>query len=134
MELQKSAGEANANITAIRATLDGLNAKLDGYAQLSAHMVSMRSTLDEVKSKTDGQAETSAHMAAMRSTLDGVKSKVDDLVGWKHKILGGAAVLAAVSGLIGFVLAKAGDYVVWRAPTATAPAPSVAAPPAPPAK
>lgn len=60
--------------------------------------------------------EMNATMRGMKESLDGVKSKVDDLIGWKHKIIGGAAVLVVVGGLVGWVIGKASDYVSVRVP------------------
>lgn len=63
--------------------------------------------------------EMNATVAATKSSVDGLKTKVDELVAWKNKILGGAAVLAAVVAILGFLLGKASDYVTLRSPPAT---------------
>lgn len=55
--------------------------------------------------------ETNAQLKTLQASVDGLKSKVDDLVGWKHKILGAAAMLGAVIALLSFVAGKASDYV-----------------------
>lgn len=72
--------------------------------------------------------EMNATMRGMKDSIDGVKSKVDDLVGWKHKIIGGAAVLVFIGGLIGWAAGKASDYVSVRVPTGS---PVLVAPVAP---
>lgn len=86
-------------------------------------------TLQAVMEMQKSVGELNANMQAMRSSLDGLKGKVDDLVGWKNKILGGVAVLLAVSGFVGWALAKASDYVTIRVPAGTS---TVIAPVAPP--
>lgn len=75
--------------------------------------------------------EVQASVDALRTTVDGTKAKVDDLVNWKNRILGGAAVLTVIVTLIGFVVGKFWDYVTIKAPTAQ---PTVQAPPALPSK
>lgn len=65
--------------------------------------------------------EMSATLNGVKSSVDGLKGKVDELVFWKHKILGGAAVLGFVFALIGFGITKLSGFVSLQAPTATAP-------------
>ena len=43
--------------------------------------------------------EINASLAALRTITEGTKAKVDDLVRWKHLILGGAITLGFVLGL-----------------------------------
>lgn len=57
-----------------------------------------------------GSIETK--LDAMKSSVDGLKTKVDDLIGWKNKILGGAASLVAIVAVLGFLVGKASDYFV----------------------
>lgn len=87
-------------------------------------------TLQAIMELQKSIGEMNANMNAMRASLDGVKTKVDDLVGWKNKILGGAAALGLVATVIGFGLGKASDYLTWKTPQpATAvPAPSASPP------
>lgn len=73
-------------------------------------------------------AEMNATLIATKAAVDGLKSKVDDLIAWKHKILGGAVVLGAVLAFIAFVAGKASEYVTLR-PVATAQAPAATLPP-----
>lgn len=66
--------------------------------------------------------EMNANIGAMKGSLDGMKSKVEDLVGWKNKVLGGAAVLLFIGGLLGWAITKASSYVELKtAPTQAAP-------------
>lgn len=89
-------------------------------------------TLQAIMELQKSVAEMNTTMRAMKESLDGVKSKVDDLIGWKHKIIGGAAVLVVVGGVIGWVIGKASEYVSVRVPAGVpvvvAPAPPTAAP------
>lgn len=43
--------------------------------------------------------EINASLASLRTITEGTKAKVDDLVRWKHMILGGAVALGFVLGL-----------------------------------
>ena len=47
-------------------------------------IMEMQKSIGEVKASVD----------ALRAVVEGTKSKVDDLVNWKHKIIGGVAVLS----------------------------------------
>jgi hypothetical protein len=71
-------------------------------------------TLQVIMELQKSVVEMSANLQAMKGTLDGVKVKVEDLVNWKHKILGGAAVAGAVIAGGGFLLAKAWDHVTLK--------------------
>lgn len=82
-------------------------------------------TLQAVMELQKSVGEMNATLQTVKSSLDSVKTKVEDLVGWKHKIIGGAAVLIACGGFVGWALAKASDYVTVRIPTG---APVVVAP------
>lgn len=86
-------------------------------------IMEMQKSLGEMKASLDG----------MKSSIDSVKSKVDDLVNWKHKILGGVAVIAVVATLLGFLISKFSDYVTIKPPTPapTSLAPAQDQPPAP---
>ena len=66
--------------------------------------------------------EMNATLLSTKSSVDGLRTKVDDLVGWKNKILGGAAVLAVVVAVIGFVVGKVSEYVTLKPASTTAPA------------
>lgn len=78
-------------------------------------------TLQAVMELQKSVGEINANLQAMKSSLDGVKNKVDDLVGWKNKILGGAAVLVAVASLLWLIGSKASDYVVLKSNVAPQP-------------
>jgi hypothetical protein len=66
--------------------------------------------------------EINASILSLRQSVDSVKSKVDDLVAWKNKILGGAAVFGAVCALLGFLFTKFSDYVTIASPHKPQPA------------
>lgn len=69
--------------------------------------------------------EMNATLASTKSSVDALRTKVDELVAWKNKILGGAAVLAAVVAILGYLLGKASDYVTLKSsPTAVTQQPS----------
>ena len=55
---------------------------------------------------------------SLKMSVDGMKSKVDDLVNWKHRILGGAVVLGMVITVFAFFVGKFWDYVTIKAPSA----------------
>lgn len=61
-----------------------------------------------------------ANISGLKSSVDGLKGKVDDLVAWKHKLVGGAAVLVVVGGIIGWLVKGAADYVTLKVPAQTA--------------
>ncbi len=71
-------------------------------------------TLQAIMELQKSVGEMNANLQAMKSSLDGVKAKVDDLVGWKHKILGGAAAIAAVIAVLAFILGKASEYLTFK--------------------
>lgn len=89
--------------------------------------------------RTLGQLD--ANISGLKGSVDGLKTKVDDLVAWKHKLVGGAAVLVVVGGIIGWLIKGAADYVTLKVPAqtsvvvqpaaATATAPVSASPPSP---
>ena len=84
-------------------------------------------TLQAVMEMHKSMGELKASVEGLRTTVDGVKTKVDDLIGWKDKILGGAAVLGAVIALGGFFVGKFWDNISFKS-TATSP-PQIVAPP-----
>lgn len=84
-------------------------------------------TLQAVMELQKSVGELNANMQGMKSSLDGVKAKVDDLVGWKNKILGGAAVFTVLIAVLSFLLGKASDYFVLK-PISAQPAPAVTVP------
>lgn len=75
-------------------------------------------------------------IATLTKSVDGVRVKVDDLVNWKHKIIGGAAVFGVVCTVLGFGIAKFWDYFSIRLPVAISapatPQPTVSPPQASP--
>lgn len=86
-------------------------------------------TLQAIMELQKSVGEMNANMQSMKSSIDGIKTKVDDLVGWKHKILGGAAAIAVVIAVLAFILGKASEYIVFKQPTQQPAATSVTAPP-----
>lgn len=88
-------------------------------------------TLQAIMELQKSVGQMNSTMEAMRQSVDSLKVKVDDLVGWKHKIVGGAAVLGLVFTCLGFLIGKASEYVTFKQipPTVPAqPAPPVAPP------
>lgn len=69
-------------------------------------IMEMQKSIGEVKASID----------SVKSSVDGMKAKVDDLVNWKHRIIGGAAVLGVVFTLMGILIGKFWDYFTIRAP------------------
>ena len=59
----------------------------------------------------------------LNSSVNSVKTKVDDLVGWKHKIIGGAVVIGVAFSFAGFVLGKFSQYITINVPAARSDAP-----------
>lgn len=88
-------------------------------------------TLQAIIGLEKSVAEIGVHIQGMRSSIDGLKTKVDDLVGWKNKIIGGVAVFGIVFTAVGYLAAKASDYVTIRVPTALQVTPVVAPLPSP---
>ena len=82
-----------------------------GYGHPEYHFVQsimeMQKTLGEIN----------ASILSLRQSVDSTKSKVDDLVGWKNKILGGAAVFGAICALLGFMFTKFSDYITISPPS-----------------
>jgi len=66
----------------------------------------MQKSIGEVKSSIEG----------LRKVVEDTKSKVEDLVAWKHKIWGGAAVLGAIITLVGFGVGKFWNYFSFQPP------------------
>ena len=71
-------------------------------------IMEMQKSIGEVKASVD----------ALRTVVEGTKSKVDDLVNWKHKIIGGVAVLSVFLTLTVLVITKFWDYVTIKLPVA----------------
>ncbi len=71
-------------------------------------------TLQAVMELQKSVGELTSTIKTMSTSLDGVKAKVDDLVGWKNKIIGGAAVLTVVGALLGFLVGKFSDLFVLK--------------------
>ena len=74
-----------------QSTPDAVRLAQPGHDFVLQAVIEMQRSVGNLDSKLDG----------VKSSVDGVKSKVDDLVAWKHKILGGAAVLAIVIAVLG---------------------------------
>jgi hypothetical protein len=93
-------------------------------------------TLQAIMELKGSLAQLTVTVEALRKSSETMGAKVDDLVGWKNKVLGGAAMLMFVGGLIGYGVGKLSDYVVLKppAPTAAPTTPTQAAPPPPPAQ
>jgi hypothetical protein len=87
-------------------------------------------TLQAVMELQKSVGEMNANLQALKGSVDSIKTKVDDLVGWKHKILGGAAVLAVVVAALSFLMGKASEYVTWKSPAQQVAAPAVLPAPA----
>ena len=69
-------------------------------------IMEMQKSIGEVKASVD----------SLRTVVEGTKSKVDDLVNWKHKIIGGVAVLGVVITLTWIIITKFWDYVTIKSP------------------
>lgn len=78
-------------------------------------------TLQAIMELQKSFAEVNTNLQGLKGSVDGLKSKVDDLVAWKHRIVGGAIVLGVVGACLGFALSKASEYVTLKtsAPTAS---------------
>ena len=62
--------------------------------------------------------ELKSSVDLLKNSVEGVKTKVEDLVTWKHRILGGAVVLGMVITVLAFFIGKFWDYVTIKSPTA----------------
>ena len=76
MELQKHLGEINASIKSLEKSVDNTNSRIECLGDINA---SLRN---------------------LTQTTDSTKAKVDDLIKWKHMILGGMAVIGFVGACI----------------------------------
>lgn len=76
-------------------------------------------TLQAIMELQSSFAEVRSELKNLRASTDGIKSKVEDLVNWKHKIIGGAIVFGVVCTLLGFVVSKAGDYITFKPPSSS---------------
>ena len=76
-------------------------------------------TLQTVLELQKSVGEINANLQALKSSVDSTKTKVDELIGWKHKIVGGAVVLGAVCTILGFAVSKASDYITIKSPVQT---------------
>jgi len=90
MEMQKSLGEINASIRALEKSVEITNSKVE--------------VIGEVNSS----------IKALNQTVDSTKSKVDDLVKWKHMIIGGAIVSGVVISVIFAVGTKIMDHISFN--------------------
>lgn len=81
-----------------------------GYGHPEYHfvqgMMEVQKSLGEIKASIDN----------LKGTVDGVKTKVEDLVNWKHRIIGGVAVLSVIFTLTGIFIGKFWDYFTIKAP------------------
>lgn len=73
-------------------------------------------TLQSVMELQKSVGELNANISSMKSSIDGMKAKVEDLVGWKNKVLGGAAALLFLGGLLGWAASKVSSYIELRPP------------------
>lgn len=73
-------------------------------------------TLQAIMELQKSFGQVNSNLEAMKASLDSTKSKVEDLVGWKNKILGGAAVLGFVFAALGALIVKASDYIAIKTP------------------
>jgi len=76
MELQKHLGEINASIKSLERSVDNTNSRIECLGDINASL------------KT------------LTQTTDSTKSKVDDLIKWKHMILGGAAAIGFIAACV----------------------------------
>ena len=60
--------------------------------------------------------EINASIVALSKSVESTKSKVDDLVNWKHKILGGAVVAGALISAFIFLAIQASHYLTIKSP------------------
>ena len=74
--------------------------------------------------------EINASIQSLRGEVGGIKSKVDNLVAWKHMILGGAIVLGVAASAVSFIIVQVRDYVTFKIPAAQT-QPNTSAPQAP---
>lgn len=93
-------------------------------------------TLQAIMEMQKSMGEMKSSLDAVKGAVDSVKSKVEDLVNWKHRILGGVAVAAAVIALAGFFVGKFWDYFTFKAPPTPSlqmatPSPPLSTPPSP---
>lgn len=97
-------------------------------------------TLQAIMDLKQSFGELKTTMQGVKESVDSTKGKVDDLVGWKNKIIGGVAVIGVVGAVLGWVVAKASDYVTVRVPVnspivlSPAPGPTPAASTPPPSR
>lgn len=62
-------------------------------------------------------AEMNSNLQHLKSSMDSTRGKVDDLISWKHKIIGGAIVFGVICTLLGFVITKVSSYPTFQAPS-----------------
>lgn len=73
-------------------------------------------TLQAVMDLKGSFGKLEASLENLNTSISSMKGKVDDLVNWKHRILGGAAVIAVVFTVVGVVIGKFGSYVSFHGP------------------
>lgn len=76
-------------------------------------------TLQAIMELKGSFGELKAGFDNVNSSISSMKGKVDDLVSWKHKILGGVAVLGVLFALLGFMAGKLSSYVTFHMPDPT---------------
>lgn len=74
-------------------------------------------TLQAIMDLKGSMGELKSSVDQLRTSIEGMKSKVDDLVTWKHKIIGGAVVLGVVISVCAFLVGKFSDYVTIKSPS-----------------
>lgn len=88
-------------------------------------------TLQMIMELQKSVGEISANLSAVKTSVDSVKGKVDNLVSWKHMIVGGAATLVIGTSVLTWLVTKASDYFVLKSnlPSVTTPAGNPTVPP-----
>jgi hypothetical protein len=86
-------------------------------------------TLQAIMEMQKSMGEMNANILTMKGSVDGLRTKVEDLVNWKHRILGGVAVLAALLALLSFLIGKFSDNVSFKSASAQTEGAAPAIPP-----
>lgn len=113
------------------------NLRQNDYRFEVQFLFEIQKSIGELKSTQESMRDSiKANHDVLKSSIDGTKTKVEDLVALKNKLIGGAAVLAVITSLAGFIIGKASDYIQIKAPNGasnipTAPAPVAAPAPSP---
>jgi hypothetical protein len=75
-------------------------------------------TLQAIMEMQKSIGELKAIVESVKTSVESTKSKVDDLMRWKHLIIGGAVVLGVVISAAVFLVNKFSEYVTIKAPSA----------------